>query len=243
MIRKSQKTEDRGPCVPSYIVTFSDIVTLLLTFFVMLLSFATVKDEGLFHQGRDSFVESINLLGLGFFTGKKPKPRFSYHKPKYTVTEPDENFDGRTLNAMEEQARRDFKQLQRSMKTMPSQITGKQKNLAVTNIRFLSSDAAIDKSAQRYLTKFASDLAENPNLKNIKLCVIGVAADATTDRECFLLSAKRAKAAADFLNSAFAAKNRCPIYSWGAARGGPWLGQSSFAYAQAQILIAVLRAN
>ncbi|HUV41504.1 MAG TPA: flagellar motor protein MotB [Sedimentisphaerales bacterium] len=241
MIRKKQKIDDSGPCAPAYMVTFSDMVTLLLTFFVMLMSFAVVKDETMFHRGRDSFVESINLLGMGFFTGKKPKAKFSYHKPRYTVSEADENFDGRTIDAMQEQARRDFRELQRSMKTMPSQITAKQKNLAVTNIRFPPSDAAIDESARRELTKFASDLGENPNFKNIKLCVIGVAADAGTDQESFVLSAKRAKAAADLLKGALPAG--CPIYSWGAANGGPWLGQSGSAYAHAHILIAVLRAN
>jgi len=48
--------EDDKPKVPSYIVTFSDMVTLLLTFFVMLLSLAEVQDPELFNL----------LLGFGF---------------------------------------------------------------------------------------------------------------------------------------------------------------------------------
>ena len=38
MSRKNQTPEILPPKVPGYIVTFSDMVTLLLTFFVMLLT-------------------------------------------------------------------------------------------------------------------------------------------------------------------------------------------------------------
>ena len=55
--------------VPAYIVTFSDMVTLLLTFFVMLLSLATMQDPELLNKGRDSFVESLQALRSGHLHG------------------------------------------------------------------------------------------------------------------------------------------------------------------------------
>ena len=56
--------------VPAYIVTFSDMVTLLLTFFVMLLSMSKSRNTELFQRGHDSFVNSIKNFGLGAVKGR-----------------------------------------------------------------------------------------------------------------------------------------------------------------------------
>ena len=56
--------EEEGTKVPGYIVTFSDMVTLLLTFFVMLLTLADVQDPELFDKGRDSAYQPQPLLSL-----------------------------------------------------------------------------------------------------------------------------------------------------------------------------------
>ena len=44
---KTPKPEEKKIKVPAYIVTFSDMVTLLLTFFVLLLSFSSFSKESL----------------------------------------------------------------------------------------------------------------------------------------------------------------------------------------------------
>ncbi|MDD5011702.1 MAG: flagellar motor protein MotB, partial [Phycisphaerae bacterium] len=51
MSRKSAP-QDNPPSVPAYIVTFSDMVTLLLTFFVLLISLAKMQDPEKFNAGR-----------------------------------------------------------------------------------------------------------------------------------------------------------------------------------------------
>jgi len=48
--------EEGSPKVPAYIVTFSDMTTLLLTFFVMLLSLAKMQDPELFNKGLGYFL-------------------------------------------------------------------------------------------------------------------------------------------------------------------------------------------
>ncbi len=45
--KKQQKTSDEAPGAPEWMVTFSDCMTLLLTFFVLLLSFSTFDDKTL----------------------------------------------------------------------------------------------------------------------------------------------------------------------------------------------------
>ncbi len=76
MTRESKQKQRSSPKVPAYIVTFSDMVTLLLTFFVMLLSLSTVQDPEMFNRTRDAFVEHINCFGLGMLIGKKMGPDF-----------------------------------------------------------------------------------------------------------------------------------------------------------------------
>ena len=73
--------------VPAYIVTFSDMITLLLTFFVMLLSLADVQDPELFNKGRDSFVEAVDSYGLGVMSSSHLAGGFEDLKTRYQVSE------------------------------------------------------------------------------------------------------------------------------------------------------------
>jgi chemotaxis protein MotB len=45
MPRKSKPTGDDGPAAPAWLLTYSDFVTLLLTFFVLLVSFSSFGEE------------------------------------------------------------------------------------------------------------------------------------------------------------------------------------------------------
>jgi len=241
--RKNQANEEKGPKVPAYIVTFSDMTTLLLTFFVMLLSLASIQDEGLFHKGRASFLRSMRQLGLGALYGRKQGPDFGDTKIKYFISRPDESFEGRTIDSKGEGLRRIFKNVSRSMKTMPSQIVGKRSNFSVTNIRFAGGSATLNEPAKRFLSEFCLDLQQAADSKAIKLYVLGLAGDEATEKEQWVLSARRAQAAAEFLQNILAPGTKWSVYSWGAGPGGVWVGQGSPISRESQILIAVLRAN
>ena len=241
MNRNRQVIKEEGSKVPAYIVTFSDMTTLLLTFFVMLLSLASVQDEGLFHKGRESFLKSMRQLGLGVLYGRKQGPDFGHTKIKYFISRPDNLFEGRTIDAKGEGLRRIFKNVSRSMKTMRSQIIGKMTNFSVTNIRFPPGDATLSEPAKRFLTEFCVDLQQTPDSKAIKLYVLGLARAGATEKEQWILSSRRAQAVADFLQDILPAK--WPVYSWGAGPGGDWVARDSPISRQSQILIAVLRPN
>ena len=243
MIRRYQSTEENRPKVPAYIVTFSDMVTLLLTFFVMLLSLANVQDPALFDRGRDSFLKSMSGLGLGMLMGRKEKPNLGEEKPKYFIGNPDKGFKGRTIDAREENIRRIFQSVSRSMTTMRSKIVAEKSNFAVTNIRFRRGDATVNKAARGFLTKFSVDLQDSAGSEPVKLYVLGMAGEEAIDKQRWIVSAKRAQAVADFLQDILPSGSRWPIYSWGAGPGGDWVGEESPISRQSQILIAVLRAN
>jgi outer membrane protein OmpA-like peptidoglycan-associated protein len=232
------------------------MVTLLLTFFVMLLSLATVQDPELFGRGRDSFSWSIKNFGLGMLWGWKPKPDFGNVKIRFFISKPDKFFEDRSINIKEEKIRQLFNELRQSMKTMPSEVAATKTVFSVTNIRFPRGVSRLDVSAKRFLGGFCSNLQQDSGSRPIKLYVLGLADDQATEKDKWILSAKRAKVVADYLRgilysgsglqtqrSAFGGWSKWSVYWWGAGPGGDWVRQDSPISKQSQILIAVLRAD
>lgn len=243
MKRQQKAAESDGPKVPAYIVTFSDMTTLLLTFFVMLLSLSTVQDPELFNKGRGSFIQSMRELGLGMLYNRKRAPEFGHVKIKYFIETPDKFFLGRSIHAKEEEIRRAFKDVSRSMKTLPSQIVAQKTSFSITNIRFPSGQATLNEPAKRFLTESCSLLQQDSDSKPIKLYVLGLAGDEPTETQQWMLSARRAQAVADFLQDSLSSASNWSVYSWGAGPGGDWVGQNSPISEKSHILIAVLRAG
>jgi outer membrane protein OmpA-like peptidoglycan-associated protein len=244
--QKRQVIEEKGPGAPGYLVTFTALVTLLMLFFITLLSFATIQDEGIggkgrYTESRESFFRAIRTLGMGMFHVKEQGADFGNVKPKYFITTPDKEFEGRTIDAKEESIRQTFQELSRSMKTMRSKIVAEKSNFAVTNIRFLASGTILNEQAKRFLTEFCVDLQQGARFQGLKLYVLGLARDKATEKEQWIASAKRAQAVADFLQETLPSDNKWPVYSWGAGPGGDWVGQDSLVSSGSQILIGVLR--
>ena len=112
-----------GTSVPAYIVTFSDMVTLLLTFFVMLLSLAQMQDPAMVNVGRDAFVQSIRGFGLGLLTGTPSKPDFGHVKILHRLKE-SRPPEWRVIDAQTEEMWRKFKEVKQEYVALPSQIVG-----------------------------------------------------------------------------------------------------------------------
>lgn len=226
------------------------MVTLLLTFFVMLLSLANVQDPELFNTGRGSFFQSLQDMGLGTLWGRKSRPAFDKDKTKHYISNPEETSVTRSIDEREERIRRIFKAVNSSMITMPSQIVAEKVNFAVTNIHFQSGDAVLVESDKRFLGEFCLNLQTDFGSKTGTLYVLGLASDAPTEKEQWILSARRARAVAGFLRNnlhagteASGALLQWSIYWWGAGAGGNWAGKDSLISKQSQILIAVLTAG
>jgi len=258
---KRQVVEEKGPSAPAYLVTFTALVTLLMLFFITLLSFSTVQDEGFpgkgrYTESRESFFRAIRTLGLGMFYGKKQGPDFGSVKPKYFISNPDKQFEGRTIDATGERIRRTFQAVTRSVKTMRSQIVAEETIFSVTNIRFSPGDATLNESSKRFLGEFCLNLRQDSGPEAVRVYVLGLAGDEPTEKDQWILSAKRARAVADFLQGilssaargrtqygASVGQSRWAVYSWGAGPGGDWVAQDSPVSRQSQILIGVLKAN
>ena len=220
----------------------------------MLLSLANVQDPDLIDKGRDSFVESITNFGLGMLTGKNFKHNLGRSKIKYFISNPNTDSQTICIDAKQQDLREIFKQLSKSMETLPSQIVAEKNNFSVTSIRFSPEDATLNDSAKNFLTDFCIALQQNPDSKSAIIYVLGLCDEETRERNQWMLSAKRAAVVADFMTSILPSESpeqtelqtpdaatNWPVYSWGAGSGGKWVGQDSPISEKSQILIAVLR--
>lgn len=238
---KPKKQEGSGPKVPAYIVTFSDMITLLLTFFVMLLSLATEQDPELCNRTRDAFNDSINSIGLGMLAGRRPNPELGQILIKHTIRDPDEDADIRTIDADEERRRRVFKKVAESMQTLKSQIVADSIQYTVSRVHFAKSASSLDLDSKEHLDRFSRNLVQNDQKSKAKLYVLGLASDEKGVKNQWILSARRAQAVAAYLRRALPGTGQYPVYAWGAGTGGSWASESGYASKDAHIFIAVLR--
>ena len=241
--KKRPPVEDSGPCVPAYIVTFSDMVTLLLTFFVMLLSLANTQDQKLVDRGKDAFVKSIMGLGIGLGQGEKIKPKLNQEQSYHKTDIEDASSPNRLLDAEEDKIRRLFRKVNKSMLAIPSQITSTETAYSPTNIKFADNSYELDTNSVNILNDFCSGLKQSRS-KDIKLCVVGLANDAKTEKQRWVLSAKRGQMVSNLLKKILKEqKLDYPVYSWGAGDGGQWTNKNNPFSKESQILITILRTN
>ena len=256
MRRRRSTSGEEGPKVPGYIVTFSDMVTLLLTFFVLLLTIANDQDPELYNKGRDSFLESLRYAGLGMLFGRTNVPDLGSSKIKHPLDHPDDSAQSRTIDARAEELRRIREMVRERTTIVPSPVIAERTDYAVTNVHFAPGRDDLDESSRKFLTGFCRDLQQEESQKQVILYVLGLATDGRTEKERWLLSAKRANAVEDFLRDTLSSSSesdsqdqpgalesisKYSIYSWGAGSGGDWAERDSPFSKQSQILIAVLR--
>ncbi|MCF7976346.1 MAG: hypothetical protein K9N55_21190 [Phycisphaerae bacterium] len=241
MSAKPPKQEESGPKVPAFIVTFSDMVTLLLTFFVMLLSLATVQDPEMFDKTRDAFIRNIDNIGLGMLPGRKSNPEFGRKMTKFEIVNPDTETDIRTIDADEERRKRIFQKMTQSMETLNSQIVADSTQYTIPRVQFSKSQSSLDAASKKYLDQFAKNLFQESQMKRTKLYILGMASDEKDLKNQWILSAQRAQEVAGYLRGVLPANGQYPVYAWGAGAGGNWVGESGYATKETQIMVAVLR--
>ena len=253
MKNKPAVVEEKGEQAPLWIISFADMISLLMAFFVMLLTMASTKSgkivnegEGIFEATISGFKRSVEGFGLPeIFGGKQGQYGtsgevlyFDSHKTYYAVD--GEETTDRTIDATEERIRRVFNRLGKHAKTCKSQLQWGQPDLVVTPITFKRGQFVLDASAKDFLTKFTTDLQES-SAEQLKLYIVGLASRETGEKQQWILSAKRAETVADFIRGNLPSGSQWSIYSWGAGTGGDWVVQDSVIAEQSPVFIGVVR--
>lgn len=210
------------------------MITLLLTFFVLLISLAKMQDPEMIDASRDAFVNSIKYMGLGVVLGKDLTPNYVSVKEKYFIAQAESANQRRVINAREEDVRRMFEKVSESMKTKQSPLKTEAMNFSVMNIEFAAGKSELDSASQNFLKNYAENLQQTRSAGQIKLYIAAAAGDVSDTKQQYLLSAKRAHQVEAFLRKSLPAGFNCPIYSVG-------IGNRRDSGQGSQVLVAVLQ--
>ncbi len=150
-VKKQAESEEQPQGAPEWMVTFSDCMTLLLTFFVLLLSFSSF-DERIFRQLKAIFAEALPAVAP---EAKTDRDAFLPMKQIQVTAELDEGSEKPTLNAgFEDRIKED---------TEPQDFHSRKVFLIESKRIFWGNGAAISAEGRNIMSIFASFLQEMPS--------------------------------------------------------------------------------
>ncbi len=223
MKKQRAKQEEGDAGAPAWLVSFSDMVTLLLAFFVLLQSFAHTQDPELFFLGQGSFKRAIRGLGIpNIFLGKENNPEKQYRKEKYSVEQDDKDpaqkrlIDHDALKIAEA-----FSAIQKSIQTQSCELEKLSITPYPTSVAFGKNEIAVNVAGKAEINRLAESLGAG--LRNdSEIYVMGIAADCEKVREQWEISLRRAMVVKKELENGLppeAKKIGVKITAWGQGSG------------------------
>lgn len=241
MSRKQKKSEESGPNVPAYIVTFSDMVTLLLTFFVLLLALSTDKDPAMYQIGQQAFARSLQHFGLeGILYTLEDSFDFEQKRQTFPMEEDDDPDLDKPMNSLEEQLRRLFNKVAERTDVRPSQIRGDLTDMVATPIVFEPDSSSLNQEAREFVGNLVSELGLGSADQSLTIYVVGLSPEAGGD-DGWLVSAYRAEEVARYIEEQLPEGANWSVYAWGAGRGDYWMRNTATKKDKTYVMINVVR--
>ncbi len=234
--------------VPGWIISFSDMITLLLAFFVLLQSFAREPDFGLFCAGQASFRRAIDGLGIpSFVLGKWEKPASEYIPNLYAPEETADEQMRPVIHQRDEMIRERFSRIMQEMDSEAAD--NNQQPLGSTqgfSVAFDETGYGLTAAERAQFAAYADGLVRDIRQDNVQIYVVGFAKTERDQRRLIMLSARRAQEVATALRGQLAAQidgRGWEVISWGGGTGVDWASSFGINADQASIAIAVMGAK
>jgi hypothetical protein len=247
-VKKAPPKEEQGEKAPLWMISFADMISLLMAFFVMLLTMATTRSgklcetgTGVFERSIQGFRESIATFGVPGMLGERKSLGFERTMHHFAVEGANEETNGqRLIDADEERAKRIFRQLQTHAAATPSSVRGTQALCDTTPITFRRDTCELRPEDERYLARFCADLKVSGSLEDMMVIVVGAAPDATTFRDKWAVAAERARAVAQQVHKELT-DTPVTVVSWGTCDTSTWNKELPSSDRQVHILLSAVR--
>jgi hypothetical protein len=241
------KVQEGEPLAPLWILSFGDMITNFLAFFILIQSFSVSQKAELLKvgDGPSGVAPSAMIGSANWLFGKRPEAQFGHRQPKYAV-ESDPNSDSREriIDAEDEQLRKIYDDLRRQAHTSSSD-TSNRVRLFSTPIRFQPGQADLDVQTLDFLTTLGSEIENVAGQSGKTICVIGTAPDAEPGSPRYILSSLRAQAVRKALAGNLSPQvtgNGSHLLAWGIGTETETPGRAN-ADPGARIVIAILESD
>jgi chemotaxis protein MotB len=191
--RGKKKLPPTKRAVPAYMTSFADMMTLMLTFFILLVAFAQEQRAELVAAGTGSFINALDSLGLpGLLPGGRRAIEMGAVSPNFAVPARHVSLaaDGKPLN--EDLLRPPPDRLRRS--TIEYHLRREGAVALSTSVAFAPTTADLTPASRQALDRVA-ELAQR------NLSYVGVEAHVPGPGDGWALSAQRAAAVARHLHT------------------------------------------
>lgn len=223
---RKREAEPQGR-TPAWIVSFTDMITLLLAFFIMLQALATKRDPDLFFKGQGAFRRAISGLGFpDWLLGQHEKIDLKHTRIKHPMEEdPEDASRQRVIDTEDEKIRKVYEDLRQLVEADATDYDGSPARVLATPITFERDDATLGEPAREFLLNLVSYLKQQTGGRAPSLQVIGLAPDETDPENRWLLSACVRQGRRHLPRRVPRRRNEAPgarVESWGAGPGSRW---------------------
>jgi outer membrane protein OmpA-like peptidoglycan-associated protein len=223
--------EEKGEKAPLWILSFGDMVTNFMAFFILMQTFANTQKSDFLQTGESvaSFVAfPAGSGGPSWLFGRRPGMGREFGISKYAVEgDPDNAAPERIIDPDDDKLRKAFDDIRRESDTQAADVPAGRMRFFVTPIQFAAGQDSLDASALDFLSGMVAELEQITRDSRRCIYIVGAAPEAAPSKDQLLLSARRAQAVREALAQRLSPETRgdgSRLMAWGIGAGRQGLG-------------------
>jgi len=198
-------SEEAGEKVPLWIISFADMITLLMAFFVMLQTIAH-EQTAVLQGGREaseSFRRAIDGLGIpDLLWGKQQGAKFEQQRPKnYVPEDPNPDLTDHRRLLGDEEVRAAFADMEKAASTKSMRLQEVTISKRIVDVAFEPGTSTLTPSGREALEGFLRVIKDTRANQPTRLYVVALVPEPMTPAKGWALAASRASAAEAVLQS------------------------------------------